>query len=113
MWGCSDNFMKRVTFNPEISSGHILQLIVMLLALVVLYGDARAYKERTEMRLKRLEESDKATAEKVAVQAKEQTEATTRLSDAVIELSTVVGIQRRTSRFGSEPSQEQQQRKQP
>ena len=91
--------MRKPVFNPEITWGHILQLFVMLIALSVMYADARVYKERTEMRIASLESNTKQIAENAVSQAKEQSSAIRELSEAVIELSAMVGRERAKPRL--------------
>lgn len=78
--------IKKPAFDPTITWGHVMQAVVMLVALVGLYADARIYKTKTEARIERLEEHDKAHHGEVA----NAVLATQRLSEAVTRLSVVV-----------------------
>lgn len=73
----------KLVFNPEITWGHILQAVLMAGGLAVLYTDAQVYKERTEARIKWLEENDAAMAARLT----EQTQFTQRLSDNILKIA--------------------------
>lgn len=45
------DFMKTFTFNPEVTLGHVLQMAGMLVTVAVIYGDIRAERVRTDMRI--------------------------------------------------------------
>jgi len=77
---------NRIVFNPEITWGNIMQLVVMLAAVVVMYADTKVYKERTELRIKLLEKNDDVLFERLVSQAS----ATQKLTEAVIKLNTLV-----------------------
>ncbi len=109
-WGRGDNYMRKPVFNPEITWGHVMQAILMFGLVFGMWASGKVDKKESDMRITALERSYLKATEQVEKQAS----ATRELSDAVIELSTVVGIARRGGGWRTlEPSGEQQQRKQP
>jgi len=82
-------------FDPKISTGHILTIVTFLVAAIGAYGDMRAYKATNDARISRLEERDKASAEREAICL----EATQKLSENVARLEERISRNNRSQPF--------------
>jgi septal ring factor EnvC (AmiA/AmiB activator) len=78
--------MKRISFNWEITAGHVMQAVVLVGAAVAMYMDARSRDERQAMRTDAMERDIASHDSRIGTQEG----MTQKLSEAVVKLTTIV-----------------------
>jgi septal ring factor EnvC (AmiA/AmiB activator) len=78
--------MKRISFNWEITAGHVMQAVVLVCAALAMWMDSRTRDERQAMRTDTLEREIVAHDNRIDVQEG----MTQKLSEAVVKLTTIV-----------------------
>jgi hypothetical protein len=78
--------VSKPSFTWEITAGHIMQAMVMLLTAAVIYGDSRAQRERNAARTDVLELSSKDHDQRIAAQEANSHQ----ISVAIMKLTTLI-----------------------